>query len=51
MLSRQYLINRKKCCGEGCHMCPYIPKNVIGSTEISEEKEDCKVIELSNIVK
>lgn len=32
-------------------MCPYIPKNVIGSTEISEEKEDCYVIELSKIVK
>jgi hypothetical protein len=32
-------------------MCPYTPKNVIGSTEISEEKEDCNVIELSKIVK
>ena len=51
MLSREYLINRKKCCGEGCHMCPYIPKNIIGSTEISQEPEDPKSSELSNIVK
>jgi len=51
MLSREYLLNRKKCCGEGCHMCPYIPKNVIGSTEISAEKEDCNVIKLSKTVK
>ena len=32
-------------------MCPYIPKNVIDSTEIPEEKVDFKVIELSKIVK
>jgi hypothetical protein len=51
VLSREYLINLKKCCGEGCHMCPYIPKNIIGSTEISQEPEDCTSIELSNIVK
>ena len=40
MLSREYLINRKECCGEGCHMCPYVPENTIGSTEISQETED-----------
>ena len=45
------MINLKKCCGEGCHMCPYIPKNIIGSTEIYQETEDCTGIELSNIVK
>ena len=37
MLSRDFLISRKKCCGEGCHMCPYIPRNVEGSTEISDD--------------
>ena len=39
MLSREYLISRKECCGEGCLMCPYIPKNIEGSTEISLESE------------
>ena len=37
MLSREYLISRKECCGEGCLMCPYIPKNIQGSTEIEPE--------------
>jgi len=32
-------------------MCPYLPKNIIGSTEISQDSEDCTGIELSNIVK
>ena len=34
MLSREYLIEQKECCGEGCQMCPYMPKHVLGSTEI-----------------
>ena len=51
MLGREYLINLKECCGEGCHMCPYLPPNIVGSTEISQEPEDWTGIELNNIVK
>ena len=40
MLSREYLINLKECCGEGCHMCPYLPPNIAGSTKLSKEAED-----------
>ena len=28
MLSSEFLINRKDCCGEGCHMCPYDPPHL-----------------------
>lgn len=34
MLSREYLIQQKKCCGEGCLMCPYDPENTKGATNI-----------------
>ena len=27
MLSRIFLLKNKECCGEGCLMCPYFPKN------------------------
>jgi UV DNA damage repair endonuclease len=34
MLSKQFLIKRKQCCGNGCFMCPYIPKHTKGSFKI-----------------
>jgi len=34
MLSKQFLIKRKQCCGEGCLMCPYSPKHTKGSYKI-----------------
>jgi len=34
MLSKQFLIKRKQCCGNGCLMCPYIPKHTKGSFKI-----------------
>ena len=34
MLSKQFLIKRKLCCGNGCLMCPYIPKHTKGSFKI-----------------
>jgi UV DNA damage endonuclease len=34
MLSENYLIKRKQCCGNGCLMCPYIPKHTKGSYKI-----------------
>ena len=34
MLSKQFLIKRKQCCGNGCFMCPYIPKHKQGSYKI-----------------
>jgi len=27
MLSRIFLLKNRECCGEGCLMCPYFPKN------------------------
>jgi len=34
MLSKQFLIKQKRCCGNGCLMCPYIPKHTKGSFKI-----------------
>ena len=31
MLSSQFLINQKQCCGNGCRMCPYEPKHIKGN--------------------
>jgi hypothetical protein len=51
MLSRLFLINNGKCCGIGCFMCPYEPKNHRNSTTIREEvllvcsKEELDLIE------
>ena len=36
-ISREHLISIKECCGEGCQMCPYSPKNVAGSTIILDD--------------
>ena len=50
MLSRLFLLKNKKCCGEGCLMCPYEPKHFENSSIIRKEvlsicsKEELKVI-------
>lgn len=31
-LSRDVLLAQKKCCGQRCANCPYVPKYVKGST-------------------
>tara|TARA_B100001559_G_C16335702_1_gene545638 strand:+ start:68 stop:226 length:159 start_codon:yes stop_codon:yes gene_type:complete len=43
MLSRLILLKNKKCCGEGCFMCPYKPKHFKDSRIIRKE-----VLELCN---
>ena len=37
MLSRLFLLKNKKCCGEGCLMCPYEPKHSQNSKMIRKE--------------
>ena len=37
MLSRLILLKNTRCCGEGCHMCPYEPKHVKNSKNIRNE--------------
>tara|TARA_Y100000768_G_scaffold115930_1_gene85576 strand:- start:344 stop:502 length:159 start_codon:yes stop_codon:yes gene_type:complete len=50
MLSRLILLKNKKCCGEGCLMCPYEPKHFKDSVAIRKEviqictKEELEVI-------
>tara|TARA_Y100001936_G_C15810872_1_gene526562 strand:+ start:511 stop:669 length:159 start_codon:yes stop_codon:yes gene_type:complete len=50
MLSRLILLKNKKCCGEGCLMCPYEPKHFKDSVIIRKEiieictKEELEVI-------
>ena len=34
MLSRDFLIERGRCCGHGCLMCPYVPKHQKDNNEI-----------------
>ena len=41
MLSREYLINRRTCCGLGCLMCPYEPKHTEGVTEVMKKIINC----------
>ena len=36
MLSKQFLIKRKQCCGNGCLMCPYIPRHNEGSIKVMQ---------------
>ena len=48
MLSREFLINRKECCGEGCHMCPYSPKHTHGCTTLSSELDDFQASNVNN---
>ena len=35
MLSREFLIKRKQCCGNGCFMCPYLPQHTKGSIDLN----------------
>jgi hypothetical protein len=35
-LSRNILVNRGSCCGNGCRNCPYIPKHEKGSVDIDD---------------
>ena len=52
MLSRLILLKNKKCCGEGCLMCPYEPKHNKNSSNIrSEVIEVCSIEELDVINK
>ena len=37
MLSREFLIEQKKCCGNTCFMCPYEPKHKKGSTKVNRD--------------
>ncbi len=37
MLSRLFLLKNKKCCGEGCLMCPYEPQHSLNSKIIRKE--------------
>ena len=47
MLSRLLLLKNKKCCGEGCLMCPYEPKHFQNSEIIrTEVMADCTKEEL-----
>ena len=39
MLSKEFLIEGGYCCGNGCFMCPYIPKHTKDNTEIMSELE------------
>ena len=34
MLSREFLVQRGYCCGNGCLMCPYEPKHTKGNTKL-----------------
>ena len=36
MLTSQFLIDEKVCCGRGCRMCPYEPRHVKGNTELQK---------------
>ena len=36
MLTSQFLIDEKVCCGRGCRMCPYEPKHIKGNTELQK---------------
>lgn len=33
-LSKEFLVNREKCCSYRCVNCPYVPKWTKGSTKI-----------------
>ena len=49
MLSKQFLIKQKQCCGKGCLMCPYSPKHTKGSYKIMNRMGyACINMQLSN---
>lgn len=39
-LSREVLLERGWCCGNGCTMCPYEPRHLRGSTSLASRAED-----------
>jgi UV DNA damage endonuclease len=49
MLSKEFLIEQKQCCGKGCFMCPYLPRHKQGSKKIMNRMGyACINMELSN---
>ena len=42
MLSSQFLINQKKCCGNGCKMCPYEPQHMQGNQQLQKRWNQSK---------
>ena len=36
MLSSQFLIDQKQCCGNGCMMCPYEPRHIQGNQQLQK---------------
>ena len=49
MLSKEFLIEQKQCCGKGCFMCPYLPQHKQGSKKIMNRMGyACINMELSN---
>lgn len=35
-LSREFLLQQGKCCGNKCKNCPYVPRHQAGSTEVKK---------------
>ena len=33
VLTKEYLLKKKKCCGNNCKNCPYVPRNIKGNTK------------------
>ena len=48
MLSREFLIKQKKCCGKGCFMCPYIPRHTKDSTKI-KDKDNADILTIRKL--
>lgn len=36
-LTREFLLKRGYCCGNGCLNCPYEPKHVKNNTKVNKE--------------
>ena len=55
MLARSILLKNKKCCGNGCLMCPYEPKHARNSNIVRKEiiqicsNEELKIIDDMNV--
>ena len=39
MLSKEFLTDRGYCCGNGCFMCPYLPRHKKNNTKLIPKKE------------
>ena len=42
MLSSQFLIDQKQCCGNGCMMCPYEPRHIKGNDQLQKRWNQSK---------